>query len=134
LKKQEIIKHLIDNGYEDVEEMNWSDLQKFYKEKEPFFQLPLRKPDEKDVEETLERKIEKQPDLRTPLEKKRAELYPEIIAIMRELKGQSRATQGQLREMFRLYNAFYLRADSPSCGACVGRVWTTFSKITKGHL
>lgn len=134
MKKIEMIKLLEDNGYEDVEEMNWSDLQKFYKEKEPFFQLPLRKPDEKDVEENLERKIEKQPDLRTPLEKRRAELYPEIIDIMRQLKGKSRATQGELREMFRLYNAFYLRADSPTCGACVGRVWQTFTKITKGHL
>jgi len=134
MKKKEVIKQLLDNGYEDLEEMSWSELQAFYKEKKPFFQLPLKKPDEKDVEENLERKIEKAPDLRTPLEKTRAELYPKIIDVMRRLKGRSRATHEELREMFSLYNAFYLRADSPTCGACVGRVWQTFSKITKGHL
>jgi len=134
MKKKEMIKKLLDNGYDEAEELSWKELQKFYKLKQPFFNLPLIKPNEKDVDETLDRKIEKEPDLRTPLEKTRAELYPKIIDVMKRLKGRNRATQDELREMFQLYNAFYLRNDSPSCGACVGRVWSTFSKITKGHL
>lgn len=134
MKKEEMIKELIENGYEQCEDLTWTELQKFYKEKKEFFNIPIKHPDEKDVEEKLERKLEKEPDTRTPLEKKREELYPKIIDIMRRLKGRNNATHEELREMFNLYNQFYLRNDSPTCGACVGRVWTTFSKITKGYI
>jgi len=138
MKKSEMIKILDDEGFSDYEDLNWSELQAFYKDKMEIVEernKPIvSKPTEESVEELIEKKIELKPDLRTPLEITRERLFPQIVDLMNRLKGRSRATQEELREMFNLYNAFYLRNDSPSCGTCIGRVHETFKKICKGRL
>jgi len=133
MKKIEIIKELGKMGYEpeDYKDLSWIDLQDFYKDKTT---PSVEKPTEESVDETIERLIEKQPDMRTPLEKKRDELFPRIVDIMRRLRGRTNATHDELNEMFAIYNTFFMRHDSPGCGACVARVYKTFEKMTKGHL
>jgi len=131
MKKNEMIEELNENGYE-TDGLNWKDLQELYKEKKQFF-VELSKPTEESVEEHLEKKIEKKPELKPTLEEKRLEMFPKIVDLMKRLKGRSSASHEELREMFDLYNAFYLRSDSPSCGSCVGRVYTVFQKICKGR-
>lgn len=135
MKKKDMIEKLEELGVKDIPtKLKWQDFQTYFKDKVAEIETPaIQKPDEKSVEEKLERQLERQPDTRTPLEKRRAELYPQIVDLMRRLKGRSSATQDEIREMFSLYNAFYQRNDSANCGACVARVWKTFSKICKGH-
>lgn len=135
MTKQQMIKNLDDEGFYGYENLKWSEFQTFYKDKMQIVKDRegiVSKPSEKSVEENLERKI-KDPKIKQTLEEKRAELFPKIVDIMGRLKGKSRATQQELREMFNLYNAFYLRNDNPSCGSCVGRVFETFKKICKGR-
>lgn len=138
MKKQEMINKLLDEGFNVPEDMKWQKLQKYFKEKMEMVDarnsIIMHKPTEESVDERIERKIEREPDLRTPLQKKRDELFPQIVDLMNRMKGKTRATHQELDEMFTLYNAFYLRHDSPSCGACVGRVWNTFKKICKGRM
>lgn len=135
MTKEQMINNLGEYGITDIPQLKWHEFQKFYYHKiKEVGEMKIKKPDQKDVDENLERKIKKQPDTRTKLEKKRAELYPQIIDLMKRLKGRSSATQDELRELFKLYNAFYLRNDSPSCGACVARAYKSFEKMTKGHI
>ena len=133
MKKVEMIKNLEAVGVE-VPDIKWLDFKKFYKEKMEELKPPtLSKPTEASVNERVEKKIEKQPDLRTPLEIKRAELFPQIVDLMNKLKGKSNATHQELQEMFSLYNQFYLRNDNPSCGSCIGRIYKSFQKMCKGR-
>lgn len=135
-KKEEMIKGLLDEGF-DIPDLKWQPFQSYYKEKMEEVEDRkniLSKPDEESVNEDIEREIEKQPDLRTPLEKKRDELFPQIVDVMKRLKGRSNATHAELGEMFSYYNAYFLRSDSPSCGACTARVYRTFQKMTKGWI
>jgi len=138
MKKEEVMKNLDDEGFSGYEDLSWSELQKFYKEKMEIVEernKPIvSKPTEDSVEEHLEKKIELKPDLRTELEKTRERIFPEIVDLMNRLKGRSRATQDELREMFNLYNTFYQRNDSPSCGTCIARVHETFKKICRGRI
>lgn len=135
MTKQEMIKKLEAEGI-DVPDLKWGPLQKFYKEKMDELTPPVifSKPTEESVEEVLEKHIERNPDKRTPLEIARGDLFPKIVDLMNRLKGRSNATHGELNEMFSLYNQFYLRADSPTCGSCVGRVFSTFKKMCKGRI
>ena len=132
MKKIEMIEKLEEYGVKDIPvKLNLIDFQKYYKDKiDEIEKIGTKKPTEESVEQDIERKV----DNRTPLEKKRAELFPEIVEIMRKLKGRSQATHEELRILFNLYNQFYLRNDSPSCGACVARVYKTFEKMTKGWI
>ena len=137
MKRKEMEQKLLEEGF-DTPDLKWQDFQKYFKEKmeevDSRNSLIIEKPTEENIETRIERKIEKQPDLRTPLQKKRDELFPQIIELMNEMKGKTRASQGELDRMFSLYNQFYLRHDSPSCGSCVSRVWQTFKKICKGRM
>ncbi len=132
MTKKEMIKNLKAEGIE-VPDLKWLDFQKFYKEKIGELNS-FSKPTEKSVIEKLERDLNRQPDNRTPLEKSREKLFPQIVELMNRLKGRSNATHAELTEMFNLYNAFYLRSDSQSCGSCVGRVYKTFKKMCKGRM
>ena len=138
MKKIEMVKKLEDEGFDGFEDLIWKDFQTYFKDKMEIVkerEKPIvSKPTEESVKEHLDKKIELKPDLRTSLEIKRAELFPQIVDLMNRLKGRSSATQEELREMFNLYNAFYLRNDNPSCGTCIGRVYTTFQKICKGRM
>ena len=129
---------LLDEGFDDKEELKWVDFQKYFKEKMEIIDsrnsLTIEKPTDENIETRIERKIEKQPDLRTDLQKKRDELFPQIVELMIKMKGKSKASQAELDRMFSLYNQFYLRHDSPSCGACISRVYSTFKKICKGRM
>ncbi len=133
MKKIEMIKEL--ESYDiTIPDLKWGPFQNFYKDKMSEVKISLSKPTEDSVDERVERKIEKVPDLRTDLEKLREELFPKIVDLMIRLKGKRNATQPELREMFEYYNQFYLRSDNPSCGSCVGRVYSTFKKICKGRI
>ncbi len=116
MKKNEMIKNLEDKGI-DVPDLKWKEFQIYYKEK-----METEQPEPEPVIDT-----------RTKLQKDRDELFPQIVDLMKQLKGKTNATREELDEMFRLYNRFYLRNDKPTCGTCVSRVWQTFKKITKGR-
>lgn len=133
MKKKVIIKQLDDEGITGYENLDWKDLQIFYKDKMEELKnsnMELSKPTEESVNERVERKPE---IIKTQLELTRERLFPKIVKLMNDLNGRTRASQNELRLMFDLYNAFYLRNDSPSCGSCVGRVYSTFQKICKGR-
>jgi len=130
MKKEEIIKELENMGYKPEKDMNYNMLRKELRyrqslDKENFLSEPTLENDEKFVE----RQVEKTPDLRTPLEKARAALMPEIKELMKELKGMTSASHDQIRTMFRLYNQYYLRNDNPSCSHCIARVFKALRKL-----
>jgi len=137
MKKIDMEKILLDEGF-DVPELKWQDFMKYYKEKMEEVKdrnsLIIEKTNQKNTDELLERKMEKEPDLRTPLQKTREELFPKIVDLMNRLKGKSRASQGELAELLSLYNQFYLRHDSAGCGSCVSKAYTTFKKICRGRM
>ena len=104
-------KELKDKGIE-IPELNWKEFQQFYKDNI----------------------VEKPVDTRTKLEIQRSELFPQIVKLMKQLKGRTNATRDEIDLMFSLYNRFYIRHDNPNCGVCVGRVWSNFKKICKGRI
>jgi hypothetical protein len=114
MTKKEMIKELKDGGFE-TDDLNWKELQASHRE-------------------NIKNAVKVETDDRPKIEKIREKLFPEIVTIMNKLKGKTNATQGEIKEMFRLYNAFYIRADNPNCGACVARVYRTFKKICKGRM
>ena len=135
MKKVDMIKKLEEEGF-DAPDMKWGAFQKYYREKMDIVadRMKLSKPTLESVNEDIDRNIETGKVTKTKLQITREELYPEIVEIMIKLKGRSRATHDEIREMVRLYNAFYLRNDSPSCGACISRVWRSFTEICKGRI
>ena len=137
MKKVDMIKNLLDEGF-DTPDLKWQDFMKYYKEKMELVKdrnsLIIEKTNQKNTDELLERKIEREPDLRTPLQKKREELFPLIVDLMNRLKGKSKASHGELNELMSLYNQFYLRHDAAGCGACISKAYTTFKKICKGRM
>ncbi len=137
MNRKEMETKLLDEDFEIDESMKWVNFQKYYKKcmievKER--NLTITKPTEDTVNEQVERKVKRKLTSEEILAQTRAELFPEIVEIMKELKGRSSASHDELRRMFSLYNRFYLRNDSPSCGACVSRIWQTFKKITIGRI
>jgi hypothetical protein len=111
--KEEMVKYLTEKNIEVPEQ--WNDIQKVYFEN-------VKAPEIEKVRVLT--KSEK-------LQLKRDKLYPRIKELVGEMKGQTKATQPQIKELFSLFNAYYLRRDNPSCSVCLSRVYVTFTKLIK---
>jgi hypothetical protein len=134
MTKKEMIKNLESEDF-DIPDLKWGEFQKYYKEKmlEVETKMVLSKPTLESVNEDIERNVETGKVEKTDLQKKRDELFPQIVELMVKLKGRSMASRGEINELVSLYNQFYLRHDSASCGACVGRIFKSFKTICKGR-
>lgn len=116
MKKVEIVEYLNEMGVDIPEGINWLELKELYK---TTINTPVV------IVEPI--------DNRTPLEKRREELLPEIKKFMDSMKGKSKATHAELKYMFELYNEYYVRRDNWNCGSCVARVFTIFKKLIKNN-
>ena len=121
MKKIEIIEFLNENNVNYDKDLSYHKLLKVYNdyliEREKF--------------ETEEVIIKKELTQSEQFELYRKKLYKKIYILMGELQGKSNCNQKQLADMFRLYNSYYKRADSPSCSPCVARVFNTLKKLVK---
>ena len=121
MTKDEMINYLKENKIEVPE--GWNEIRRSYFKaikEEPVKPEPIEEP----VKSVVLTKKEK-------LELKRAKLYPRIKELVLEMKGKSNATPEQVKEIFELYNAYYLRKDNPSCNVCLTRVFITLTKLVK---
>jgi hypothetical protein len=112
IKKAELIKWFEENQLE-VGELSYKEMYAIYKEK------------------TKQVEVEVVIDNRSELDKLRDELKPKIKELMDSLKGRTSATHAELKYMFEMYNAYYLRRDSYNCSVCVSRVYSIFKGLVK---
>jgi hypothetical protein len=135
MTKKEMIKKLEAEKY-DIPDLNWKEFQVYYKEKmvEVSERLVLSVPTIESINEDLDRDVETGKIIKTELQLKRDELFPQIVELMTTLKNRNKATHAEIKELTRLYNEFYLRNDSASCGACIARIYKSFKEICKGRI
>ena len=130
MKKIELIEFFKKYGIEH-EGMNYQEMLKYYKEKGDEIMKP--KPAYKQ-ENFISVEEEKEEEKKDDFETYREKLMVKIVELMKQLRGKSNCTQHQLSTMFRLYNQYYKRAESPTCTPCVSKVYQQLKKISKKYM
>jgi LEA14-like dessication related protein len=136
MKKEEMIKFLNDRHI-NVSDLNYTEIQKIY-----FNQVKLEKhasntnidtaPNTNNVTD-----VNKTVDISNTIDNilsgdtVQDKILEDIINLMSELQFKVRKSQTEINEMFRLYNLYFKRKESPSCSQCINNVWASMIRLYK---
>lgn len=140
--KKEILKELEDNYVKVPEDLDWNELRSFYKDRMEEIEN-MKKIKTQDDLTDLDIQLNfyhgtydpNDPvydifknDRKLTLDEIREKLKPEIIDLIEILKKKSRMNDGEMKELYSLYNKFYKRSDGPR-NQNVGKVLDSMKKL-----